>query len=621
MATADTLLFSWSDVEELPELRRLEMVLDALPDEELVAALEAVRGQGRDDYPVRAMWRALVAGVVFGHRSVASLLRELGRNPALLAVCGFDPLPRQGRPRRTVERVEGGSRVVWLSAPRRDSVPSHWNFSRFVRRLVELERRAGVFEAMMRRMGEELREALPDFGEHLGYDGKAVASHSTGRVSGRTGSVSDRDADWGRHQTRGVDGRTGRAWTKVKSWFGYRVHLMADTRYEIPVSYRVERASRSEVKVLHQMVDEGLGEWAGRCRDFSADRGLDCGALKAKLWQSHGVRPLIEPRELWREEKAMPGHDPARPITRALYPERADCIVYTEKGQVRCRCPSTGEERDLAFWGFDRARNALKYRCPAAAHGFACEGRAACERMGGGQPGQYGRVVRIGLDRHDRRIFTPTPYGSPSWKRGYRRRAALERINARVDRSFEFEQHFIRGLSADANARGLGAVGDDGAGVGSGAGRAPGTDAFAVRPGSLGRHRLTGRFRPQVSPGPVPRARGRLVRVVRTSAFCPCTKVRSGVLRPAAGSIAPHRAVSSAPGAPGRRGPPARKPHSAHASDAADAGHGCRMRASVFSRRTPRAVGRFARETRGALAIPLRTGQEGAGLSRRFTGT
>ena len=115
--------------------------------------------------------------------------------------------------------------------------------------------------------------------------------------------------------------------------------------------------------------------------------------------------------------------------------------------QVRCRCPSTGEERDLAFWGFDSGRNALKYRCPAAAHGFACEGRAACERMGGGQPGQYGRVVRIGLDQHDQRIFTPAPYGSPAWKRGYRRRAALERINARVDRSFEFEQHFIRGLS------------------------------------------------------------------------------------------------------------------------------------------------------------------------------
>ncbi len=121
--------------------------------------------------------------------------------------------------------------------------------------------------------------------------------------------------------------------------------------------------------------------------------------------------------------------------------------MYTEKGQVHCRCPSTGEQRDLAFWGFDSGRNALKYRCPAAACGLTCEGRMECERMGGGQGGEYGRVVRIVLDRHDQRIFTPTPYGSPAWKRGYRRRTALERINARLDRSFEFEPHFVRGLS------------------------------------------------------------------------------------------------------------------------------------------------------------------------------
>ena len=55
--------------------------------------------------------------------------------------------------------------------------------------------------------------------------------------------------------------------------------------------------------------------------------------------------------------------------------------------------------------------------------------------------------MRIDLDEHDRRIFTPTPWGSPSWKRGYRRRSALERINNRIDHSFEFEQHFIRGLA------------------------------------------------------------------------------------------------------------------------------------------------------------------------------
>ena len=172
------------------------------------------RGRGRGDYPVRAMWRALVAGVVFGHRSAASLVRELGRNPALLAVCGFDPLPRQGRPRRGVERVEGGSRVVWLSAPRRDSVPSHWNFSRFVRRLVDLERREGVFEAMMRRMGEELREALPDFGEHPRFRG--------GRFRGTTGRRFRATRPVGCRVARGscrTAMRTG-AVTRREEWMG-----------------------------------------------------------------------------------------------------------------------------------------------------------------------------------------------------------------------------------------------------------------------------------------------------------------------------------------------------------------------------------------------------------------
>ena len=337
--------------------------------------------------------------------------------------------------------------MVFVAQPCRDSIPSHWNFSRFVRQVVK---HRGVVEAMTQRLGDELLEALPDFGEHLGYDGKAIQSHSTGRVCRATGAASDRDADWGRHETHGVDAKTGTGWTKVKAWFGYGLHLIADTRYEVPVAYRVTRASCSEVKQLQAMVDEvferspGLAE---RCRDFSADRGLDSGALKAKPWQSYQVRPLIEPRELWREEKAMPDYDPTRSVTRSLYPERADHIVYTEKGQVRCRCPNTGEERDMAFWGFESGRNTLKYRCPAAAYDLRCAGRETCEQGAGGHPGEYGRMVRIDLDKHDRRIFTPTPYGSPSWKRGYRRRSALERINNRLDHGFEFEQHFIRGLA------------------------------------------------------------------------------------------------------------------------------------------------------------------------------
>ena len=167
-------LFSWSDVERRPELERLEMVLKALPDEDLLRALEQRRGRGRDDYPIRAMWRALIAGIVFQHVSVESLLRELRRNPALLDVCGFDPMGFSGS-----------------KGPKGDGVPSAWNFSRFLRAVVKLEEKQGRIAAMMGQVREQLMEEVEDFGEHLGYDGKAIESHSTGQENRKTGKTSD----------------------------------------------------------------------------------------------------------------------------------------------------------------------------------------------------------------------------------------------------------------------------------------------------------------------------------------------------------------------------------------------------------------------------------------------
>lgn len=58
---------------------------------------------------------------------------------------------------------------------------------------------------MMDRLRDFLMAALPDYGEHLGTDGKALRSHSTGQLNRRSGEESDRDADWGHHSTDGVD--------------------------------------------------------------------------------------------------------------------------------------------------------------------------------------------------------------------------------------------------------------------------------------------------------------------------------------------------------------------------------------------------------------------------------
>jgi len=68
------------------------MVMQSMPDEELMQSIEGARGKGRDDYPVRPVWNSILAGIVFGHASIESLRRELLRNGELRHLCGFDPL-------------------------------------------------------------------------------------------------------------------------------------------------------------------------------------------------------------------------------------------------------------------------------------------------------------------------------------------------------------------------------------------------------------------------------------------------------------------------------------------------------------------------------------------------
>ena len=67
---------------------------------------------------------------------------------------------------------------------------------------------------------------------------------------------------------------------------------------------------------------------------------------------------------------------------------------------------------------------------------LACRGQERCAVRG---------AVRIRLEE-DRRVFTPVARSSYKWRRLYAKRGAAERVNSRLDVSFGFERHFIRGL-------------------------------------------------------------------------------------------------------------------------------------------------------------------------------
>ena len=88
-------LFLWKEIDDLRNLERLQLVINHMPDEKLMIAIEKKRKKGRNDSPVRAIWNSILVGVVYQHASNASLIRDLERNSKLRQMCGFDIIKDQ----------------------------------------------------------------------------------------------------------------------------------------------------------------------------------------------------------------------------------------------------------------------------------------------------------------------------------------------------------------------------------------------------------------------------------------------------------------------------------------------------------------------------------------------
>lgn len=395
-------LFSWEEIEELGDLDRLKLVLDYLPDEELMRILEVERANGRDDNPVRAVWNSIIAGIVFQHDSIESLRRELGRNGQLRDLCGFDPLKGV------------------------DAVPNPPAYSRFLRNLFRHE---DLVNAMFDFLVEELRKLLPDFGQDLAIDSKAIDSLANGKKKDGNQEEDGRrelDADFGKKTYKG-ERKDGTLWEKVKSWFGFKLHLIVDANYELPVAFSVTKASVADIKGGKELLDdlcEKHPELVDNAERFSGDRGYDDTELNKELWDKHGIKPVIDIRNMWKDGEE----------TKLV--EGQENVVYDFRGTVYCHCPVSGNRFEMAYGGFEKDRGTLKYRCPAVHYGMSCPGMKECPVKG---------AVRIELEE-DRRVFTPLARSSYAWQRGYNKRTSVERVNSRLDVSFGFEHHFIRGL-------------------------------------------------------------------------------------------------------------------------------------------------------------------------------
>ena len=395
MAIIPETFLRWEDEQNrLGDLERLKIVLETMPDEKLMRQLEKERGKGRDDFPVRAMWNLLMAGIVFGHNNIASLLRELYRNIQLAHICGF----------------------VYCKLPQ-----AH-NMSRFIALLLKHE---DLINEMFHELSQALYGLLKGFGKELAIDSKWLHSAAKGQSKRKKpDGRSETDATKGVKKYSGIR-EDGTAWEKVVSCFGFKVHLLVDAVHELPVAYAVSDAAACDITEGRKMLKEQIDnrpKILEVCDHLMGDKGYDDTTL-IEMLTDEGVKAVIDKRTLWKtqQEKEVPGYADA---------------YYDEAGNVYCYTQHKGTRRMMIPNGYEKGRDALRFKCPAQAYGVKCEESGKCKC----------RNIRIPLAT-DRRIFTQVQRETYKWKRLYKMRTSVERVNSRLDGAYGFEERRTRGLA------------------------------------------------------------------------------------------------------------------------------------------------------------------------------
>lgn len=374
-------LFAWNRLEDSPQLKTIRDFFHALPDEALLQALRDRRNKGRDDYSVHILWFCVVLQRLLRHPTMRLTLEELGRNAELRRLGG----------------MEGPGEV-----------PKAWNISRFLAVLGEEPFRSmlqDIFAQMVQRLGE----VVTDLGEHTAGD----ATHLSARRRGRYQDQGLQAPDGGCKEYFDEQGHT----TKVLEWFGYKLHVLCDCRHEVALSYRLTPASAADCTQLEGLLKQAHPRLPqGRIKTLAYDKACDNAPTHALL-KRWGIRPLIEQRNLWKEE-----HE------RSLQEAGIGNVVYDEAGTIYCydMVSDPPVRHRMAYIGHEPSRGTLKYRCPAEHESWRCPCSKRCNRAK-----SYGMTVRVKQEM-DLRRFPPIPRATKKFERLYKGRTAVERLFART---------------------------------------------------------------------------------------------------------------------------------------------------------------------------------------------
>lgn len=191
-----------------------------------------------------------------------------------------------------------------------------------------------------------------------------------------------------------------------------------NVKHEVILAYAITDPKTTDAEALPMALKQAQKNLPqGRIATLAYDKAADTNQVHELLSQQ-GIKAVIENRSLWKEEteRMLPGHD------------GNSNIVCDEAGTVYCydRVSQPMVRRKMAYIRYEPQRETIKYRCPANREGWQCPMSHICNA---GK--SYGKTVRV--PRHiDLRRFPAIPSATKKFERLYKRRTAVERVNARL---------------------------------------------------------------------------------------------------------------------------------------------------------------------------------------------
>jgi transposase len=265
-------------VKPAPIVKQLNAIFRSIPDRDLIADLKAPTG--RPGYTVEVLWKTYVASVVLGLPTFASLIRSLQNNPLLAVACGI------------------------TSA---DGIPTKFAYSRFMRKLSK-PRNVTKVKNVMRSLTRSLYNNLPDFGKSVAIDSTDLKAWANGAKK----PVADPDATWAAKLDTS---------SKKKFYFGYKLHLLVDTQFELPIAANVTTGSASDVRIASRVLQQARYTYGKFHPDYvMADAGYSSKKLRYLVKRQYRAEPII---------KVNPAHK------KALFPETEEWkALYNRRSSI-----------------------------------------------------------------------------------------------------------------------------------------------------------------------------------------------------------------------------------------------------------------------------------------------